>query len=223
VKACVRLAHLPLVGLEPSVQNGNVRPGLMQLLQVVLGVVGVLGRALLDLGWAVVDVGHPVDDDFLAGGQALVAGAHRIDLADRPLEELGGPLGCGAEPRWSALARERRALGGAARGGGLTSREARALSVALEGGRAAPFHSSFMLETARHTVPQTNRRHEAQTAGARLQADGGLELPGGLLPCRVRRGRHQAREDQREHAQRGALLGRRLRQDRPVLPCSRAR
>ena len=94
-----------------------------------------------------------------------------------------------------------------------------ALSVTLEGGRAAPFHTSFMLEAARHTVPQTNRRHEAQTAGARLQADGGLELPGGLLPCWVGRGRHQGREDQREHARRGALP----RQDRPLLPCSRAR
>ena len=118
VKALVRLAHLPLVGLEPSVQNSNVRPGRMQLLQVVSGVVGELGRALLDLGWAVVDVGHPVDDDFLAGGQALVAGAHRIDLADRLLEELGGSLGCGAEPRWSALARVRGGRGVVAGEGG---------------------------------------------------------------------------------------------------------
>ena len=38
----------------------------------------------------------------------------------------------------------------------------------------------------------------------------------GLLPWQVRRGWHQ---EQREHARRGALP----RQDRPLLPCSRAR
>jgi len=48
------------------------------------------------------------------------------------------------------------------------------------------------------------------------------ELPRGLLPRRVWRGWHQGRE-QREHARRGAPLGRRPRLDPALLPCSRAR